>query len=245
MGVDCNGWILTMAGLAARGMKLDPLCPICSNCVESMMHALWHCSNLKCIWSASCITGNSNGLDSIPFLDFVLSCKDRAGPRDFKNLCVTWWRIWFRRNQMVHSSVLSPAIEVVEWADNYLSVFRESAGICYKPNFAEALAILRGLHLALENGLFPTSLESDALVVVDMIGSTVPPSSEIGVIIHDILVFFWNSHFLAINFVPRLANKVAHGLAKLALNHVGEFVWLDDCPLSVESLVLGDSPSSL
>ena len=42
------------------------------------------------------------------------------------------------------------------------------------------------------------------------------------------------------NFVPHVANVVAHGLAKLALSYVGEFVWLEDCPLKVENLIFGD-----
>ena len=79
-------------------------------------------------------------------------------------------------------------------------------------------------------------------------GSTVieiPPESEIGLIIHDILLFLENPLFSNINFVPILANKVAHGLAKLALDYVGEFFWLNGCPLSVASLVTDDCPSSL
>ena len=50
---------------------------------------------------------------------------------------------------------------------------------------------------------------------------------------------------VSIDFVPRLANKVAHSLTKLALEHDGDFLRLDDCPLVLESLVLGEYPSSL
>ncbi|KAK1587419.1 hypothetical protein Q3G72_012617 [Acer saccharum] len=121
----------------------------------------------------------------------------------------------------------------------------EQIEVCYQPQIVEALAILRGLKLAMEIGLVPTVLESDAQAVINAIGSQVVPSSEVGVIIHDILSVFGRSSFSSINFVPTLANNVAHNLAKLALSHAGEFVWLDDCPLSVESLVLGDFPSSL
>ncbi|KAK1575952.1 hypothetical protein Q3G72_009700 [Acer saccharum] len=65
---------------------------------------------------------------------------------------------------------------------------------------------MKGIRLAVENGLVFAVLESDALSVVDAIH---------------------------LKFVPHA--KVAHGLARLALDHVGEFVWLDDCSLSMES----------
>ena len=64
------------------------------------------------------------------------------------------------------------------------------------------------------------------------------PSFEVGVVVNDILLFLSQYNFVSINFVPRLANNVAHDLAKLALSYMGEFFWLEECPLCVESLVL-------
>ncbi|KAK3213054.1 hypothetical protein Dsin_017760 [Dipteronia sinensis] len=49
--------------------------------------------------------------------------------------------------------------------------------VCFQPHIAEAMAILRGLHLAIETGLVPASLESDALSVVKAIDSTVSSSA--------------------------------------------------------------------
>ncbi|KAK3221714.1 hypothetical protein Dsin_008739 [Dipteronia sinensis] len=51
---------------------------------------------------------------------------------------------------------------------------------CCQPQIAEAMAILRGLRFALETGLVPTSLESDALAVVNMIGSKSVHCSDVG-----------------------------------------------------------------
>ncbi|KAK0580643.1 hypothetical protein LWI29_004599 [Acer saccharum] len=87
-------------------------------------------------------------------------------------------------------------------------------------------------------------VESDALSVVDLISAKVTPSSDVGIIIHDILNLV-SSWFVSFNFVPRLANRVAHSLAKLALDYEGRSVWIGDCPLVVESLVLGDCPGSV
>ncbi|TXG65025.1 hypothetical protein EZV62_012019 [Acer yangbiense] len=62
------------------------------------------------------------------------------------------------------------------------------------------------------------------------------PFSEVGVVVQDILNLLIKVNGSVVSFVTRLANKVAH---------MSESVWLDDCPLSVESLILGDYPSYL
>ena len=56
------------------------------------------------------------------------------------------------------------------------------------PQVAEAVAISRGLQLAIDSGLTPCMLESDAEVVVKWINNVVPLCSEIGNVISDILV---------------------------------------------------------
>ncbi|KAK0592574.1 hypothetical protein LWI29_021554 [Acer saccharum] len=107
------------------------------------------------------------------------------------------------------------------------------------------MAILRGLRLAAETGLTPAILESDALSVVNKIGLEMVNGAEIGVVINDIYEVLRRSKVSTINFVPRLANSVAHSLAKLALASEGESMWLEDCPLSMKSLFLGDCPYSM
>ncbi|TXG48260.1 hypothetical protein EZV62_027554 [Acer yangbiense] len=191
---------------------------------------------------------------------------------DFELLCVVWWRIWYKRNQFVHSNEIPNDIEVLEWAWSYLHDYRVAfardnpkltkereppkwkppdrgvfkintdaalnendfqfgisvvirnyqghvmASLCqiikasYQPQIIEAMAILKGIWLAVSLGLLPASLELNALTVVNMVEG---------------------------------ANSVAHALSKLALTYEDEYVWLEDCPLSVESLVLGDCLSSL
>ncbi|KAK3227490.1 hypothetical protein Dsin_007352 [Dipteronia sinensis] len=107
----------------------------------------------------------------------------------------------------------------------------------FQPQVAEALAILKGIDLAFENGFLPAVLESDALTVVNAISLKALLSRTFL-----LLSMLTSVDVFSVSFVPRLANKVAHCLAKLALDYTGEFVLLDDCPLSVESLVLGDYP---
>ncbi|KAI9180800.1 hypothetical protein LWI28_008283 [Acer negundo] len=88
----------------------------------------------------------------------------------------------------------------------------------FLPHVAEAYAILCGLQLAIDSGLFPVTVESDAAVVVNWINEGLVPISEVGVFISDIKNLLQQIQFIAVSFVPRLANTVAHCLAKFALS---------------------------
>ncbi|KAL5804219.1 hypothetical protein ACOSQ3_031019 [Xanthoceras sorbifolium] len=110
----------------------------------------------------------------------------------------------------------------------------------YFPPIAEALVILRGITLAVQTGLLPICVELDAEFVVNLIMSKATPISEIGVVIEEILLLISMHPVYSVRFIPRLANRIAHGLAKFGLSAVGEFVWLEDYPLCVENLVLND-----
>ncbi|KAK1586685.1 hypothetical protein Q3G72_005064 [Acer saccharum] len=112
--------IPTRVNLASHGLKLDTLCPLCSQKNESSLHALWQCSSLKIVCSNCCISSGGKALDSSSFLDFVLSCKDRVNILEFEVLCVVWWHAWYRRNQLVHSNVLIPEVGVLEWENNFI-----------------------------------------------------------------------------------------------------------------------------
>ncbi|KAK3199817.1 hypothetical protein Dsin_023232 [Dipteronia sinensis] len=56
----------------------------------------------------------------------------------------------------------------------------------FSPLVAEAMAVLRGILLALERSLVPFVIESDALNVVDLIKSGRSPSTDVGTMISDI-----------------------------------------------------------
>ncbi|KAK3229180.1 hypothetical protein Dsin_001061 [Dipteronia sinensis] len=122
-----------------------------------------------------------------------------------------------------------------------MASFCQNIRTYYLPQTAEAMAILEGIHLVVNSGLLPVSLESNALSVVQVISKKEAPSSEVGVVVNDILRLLCQVDIVSVNFVPRLAISVAHGLARLALSHAGQLIWLEDCPLCVESLVLGIS----
>ncbi|TXG67037.1 hypothetical protein EZV62_008312 [Acer yangbiense] len=49
--------------------------------------------------------------------------------KDLVFMCVVLWRIWFWRNQIVHSSLPYRIEEVVGWASDYIGEFRKTNGL--------------------------------------------------------------------------------------------------------------------
>ena len=88
--------------------------------------------------------------------------------------------------------------------------------------------------------LSPCRLESDAKVVVGWINSSKPLCSEIGSVIYDIRVLCNQVCCSSIEFVSRLANQVAHVLAKNSLSYVEDMFWLEEFPPCVGSLVAAE-----
>ncbi|KAL5769659.1 hypothetical protein ACOSP7_013813 [Xanthoceras sorbifolium] len=114
------------------------------------------------------------------------------------------------------------------------------------PTIAECKAILFGLSLAVGRGLPDLVIESDCAQVIKLLNDNNVVLSDIGLVlsdIHEILRLFSSS--ISFVHVRRNGNLVAHSLAKLAISKVDCFVWVDDFPPSVGSLIEVDSNFSL
>ncbi|KAK1552005.1 hypothetical protein Q3G72_008744 [Acer saccharum] len=68
---------------------------------------------------------------------------------------------------------------------------------------SEAVAILRGIELPVGKGLVPILVETDALCVVNLIGAGSTISSDVGLVIGDIMAFLHNMHGSKVVFAPR------------------------------------------
>ncbi|KAK2635434.1 hypothetical protein Ddye_030226 [Dipteronia dyeriana] len=96
----------------------------------------------------------------------------------------------------------------------------------YSPVLAEAIAILKGLRFAVESGIWPCMIESDAQVVVSMINSDLLPLDEIGLVINDIVDLLRSLPQFKVCFISRKANMAVHCLAKLGLSLESDlFCW--------------------
>ena len=122
----CNNWIPTRCNLMAHGMKLEVVCPICAKKPETSLHALWRCASLKELRRHCVIDVGDSSLDSVPFIEFAISYSSRLSLKEFELLCITWWRVWHRRNRAVHNQSLLPAAEIHDWVVNFQNDFRNA-----------------------------------------------------------------------------------------------------------------------
>ncbi|KAK1575601.1 hypothetical protein Q3G72_006828 [Acer saccharum] len=84
----------------------------------------------------------------------------------------------------------------------------------FSTEIAKAMAILRGILFAVDIGLLPITIESDAKYVVETINLEWPVAlySDLGIVVYDILG--WLSKLpISVCFSSRMRNNVAHGLA--------------------------------
>ncbi|KAK3187896.1 hypothetical protein Dsin_027457 [Dipteronia sinensis] len=113
----------------------------------------------------------------------------------------------------------------------------------YSSQVAETVAITRGLQFAKDSGLLPCVLESDAAVVVKWINDESHLDSECGGLILDILELISCMNGVLVNFVLRLANQVAHGLAQNGLVCAEDAFWMEEFPGYVRGVVIADMPA--
>ncbi|TXG57115.1 hypothetical protein EZV62_018428 [Acer yangbiense] len=114
----------------------------------------------------------------------------------------------------------------------------------FSPMVAEAMAIFRGLEFTRDSSLLPCTVVLDAQVVVRLINSDVP-LSEVGIVVSGIRRLLYCEQGCSVIFAPRLADVVAHQLAKIGVSAVRNSFWMEVVQPEVVPLVLGDCPSSL
>ncbi|KAK4853970.1 hypothetical protein QYF36_017096 [Acer negundo] len=108
------------------------------------------------------------------------------------------------------------------------------------PLVAEALAIKRGILLALESGLVPFQVETNSLQLVNLINKRVASSADVGPIICEILAAVESLPNWSICHVSRKGNLDTHNLAKMAFSVESECCWLDDFTPCVERCIRFD-----
>ncbi|KAK3229592.1 hypothetical protein Dsin_001473 [Dipteronia sinensis] len=207
------------------------------------MHALWNCPGAKWLRFACYYPKAINGNDDIHFQDFFLFSLDVFGwaidfLRDYQAArfvasnpvasltSAQIWR-WIVPAEGIYKINTDAAFKGYSNQGGVGIIVRNSDGhvmrssiqkiaICSSPLIVEAIAILKGLHFAVDSSLLSAVLESDAKWVVDLINNEGKSDADIGVIVSDIVAVS-NSSGISISFVPRTANMAAHSLAKMAL----------------------------
>ena len=101
----------------------------------------------------------------------------------------------------------------------------------------EALAASCALELAADIGLDNVIVEGDSLVVMQALKSKVVGLVAYGLLIRDAFSLVGNFSKVSYSHIKREGNKVAHGLAKLAVNLAECVIWMEEVPPTIHHLV--------
>lgn len=108
------------------------------------------------------------------------------------------------------------------------------------PSLAEAIAVKEALSWAKDFQPKTVTLESDCLVIVQLVRSSTPMRSRIGQVIEECLRLVGDANNSRLYFVKRYANVAAHELARVS--HVypdRDFDW-GSVPVKTKACILQD-----
>ncbi|KAL5793647.1 hypothetical protein ACOSP7_002241 [Xanthoceras sorbifolium] len=108
---------------------------------------------------------------------------------------------------------------------------------------AEAQAMAFGRLLTVDIGFHYVLIQSNTLVLVQLVRSRSNPLSDIGLgfsLLGDILDGITTCEEVYVNFIPRNSNKARHSLAKLSCSLRGCNVWTEEIAPRIVPFVLHD-----
>jgi ribonuclease HI len=130
-------------------------------------------------------------------------------------------------------------------ARNHLGAITAAAssfiGRCHDVEEAEALAILEGLKLAIDQDLKPSALESDCAVAVLNVNCATVNKSRSWATYRNIAAAWDLMPDCKIVKIARKSNSVAHELASIAIRTGLSNVWSQPIPEAIQALTMHDS----
>ncbi|KAJ8430399.1 hypothetical protein Cgig2_000231 [Carnegiea gigantea] len=115
----------------------------------------------------------------------------------------------------------------------------------FGPEYVEAMACRWAMQQALEKRFETVIMEGDFLGLISKLQKGERPITELGLIIHDILMFVDRFSFCSFCHVKRAGNRVAHTFAHVQPYNLSECVWMDECPDCILNLVANDLCNAL
>ncbi|XP_073120376.1 uncharacterized protein [Henckelia pumila] len=99
---DIHAILPTRFHLAARGIKVDNICPLCNVFPEHSFHALWICIDVQKVWENSALWPILSRFKGQSFLDLWHWVLLSGNEEDLGCFAIVSWSIWLAKNQFVH-----------------------------------------------------------------------------------------------------------------------------------------------
>lgn len=112
---------------------------------------------------------------------------------------------------------------------------------CDDVDMAEGLVLLEGVKLALQLGFSGIQVETDSLRLVRVLRGEVEDVSEVGSLMHTLLLLVRDDPLFQATYVPCEGSRDVHELAQLAFSSSIGCVWIEDWPSVVSVFLVLDS----
>ena len=121
-----------------------------------------------------------------------------------------------------------------------LASYSQQLPQAYCPLEVEAMAAAKAFQFACKIGISNAVLERDSLLLISALRGGTKNLSPYGILLEDVWVCSTLFTQLCYSYVKREDNKIAHNLARFAVNIPGFFVWMNDVPLQFISVLQTD-----
>lgn len=207
----------TRANLPKKGMQMEPLCPLCNGAAESQEHLFMYCQPTQLLWFTTKLGIHVPSHISLnSWLLRWLKSPDQLATQLF---CITLWKIWWVRNQIVfNKGEFNPIIIAGSIAD-----FTEDFNMANKKMVTPTKQKLLERWEPPDAGTIKLNIACIENIILDC--------RELMSHLHNIRVFS----------IKRGKNVAAHGLVGVATN-LGSRSWLGYVPEPVSLIICNDLP---
>ncbi|KAL2334986.1 hypothetical protein Fmac_016199 [Flemingia macrophylla] len=124
-------WRACQNRLSVRASKVtaDPMCPMCGEAKETIVHALITCPEVRQVWFASPLSLRIDPSSVTDFSQWVYTLFERCDDEIVELVCTLLWSIWNRRNQWVNKFIRLTVSEIITEATNMMMIPKRIAAL--------------------------------------------------------------------------------------------------------------------
>jgi hypothetical protein len=110
----CHEILPTRDNLCSRKITMESSCPICVQEPETTIHALWTCLAARDVWCVGEKFFQKSSIGGPTFLKLVEELIRICSHAEFAQFVSTAWRIWLRRNEVLHGGAFLHPSQIVK-----------------------------------------------------------------------------------------------------------------------------------
>lgn len=139
----CHDILPTRVNLHRQKIIDDPLCPICEIEEETVLHVLLQCPAAVDVWCVGDKKLQKSTMTGKEFIQIVESIFAKCNMEEIQLFFEIAWKIWMRRNDVVHGNFFVHPTELVQCARSNLDEFLQVTEGSTTQNLVSADARLR------------------------------------------------------------------------------------------------------